>query len=222
MALEQRPVAEPEQHLGKISRPRITESSSNPSRQHDCLHPATPSPMTISVTGKQSREARASPSGMAAPCNGLSGDVLESPRVPVGPCSAGQGIELPIRETNAVVSVATISLSLPLAIGKILLEQGYGYHLCTRARHTEDPSVSRDQPATSRCHILAGCLGERRLVSDARNAWRRYPARLQLHQTTRNADLLQVERAYWWRSGCQSLCPWLILGTLVQMVEDAL
>ena len=44
--------------------------------------------------------------------------------MPVSPFPAGQGAEHPIREINAVVSVATITLSLPLAIRKTLLEQG--------------------------------------------------------------------------------------------------
>lgn len=82
--------------------------------------------MTIHVTGKQSREARASSSGAAASCNGLRGDVLEIPRVLVGLFPAGQGVEHPIREINTVVFVATITLSLLLAIRKTLLEQGMG------------------------------------------------------------------------------------------------
>jgi hypothetical protein len=80
--------------------------------------------MAIHVTVKQSRGPRASTSGAATSCNGLSGDVLEIPRLPVGSFPAGQEIEHPIRAINAVVSVATIALSLPLAIRKLLLEQG--------------------------------------------------------------------------------------------------
>jgi hypothetical protein len=91
--------------------------------------------MAIHVTGKQSREPRASTSGAANSCNGLSGDVLEIPRVPVDPFPSGQGVEHPIREINTVVSVATITLSLPLAIRKTLLEQGMDT-TCVRVRDT--------------------------------------------------------------------------------------
>lgn len=53
----------------------------------------------------------------------------------VGPFPSGQGVEHPIREINTVDSVATITLSLPLAIRKTLLEQGMDI-TCVRVRDT--------------------------------------------------------------------------------------